>query len=59
MERPYIDYKKCKSCDTCVNVCPVSVFAKEGKKVAVKNPGECIQCRACEAGCPEKAIQLK
>ncbi|MDD5148439.1 MAG: 4Fe-4S binding protein [Candidatus ainarchaeum sp.] len=59
MERPYIDYKKCTSCGTCINVCPVSVFAKEGKKTVVKNPGDCIQCRACEASCPEKAIQVK
>ncbi|MBN1941350.1 MAG: 4Fe-4S binding protein [Candidatus Diapherotrites archaeon] len=59
MERPYIDYKKCKKTGTCMQVCPVGVFAKEGDKYVVKNPEACIQCRACEASCPEKAIQVK
>lgn len=59
MEKPFIDYGKCKACSTCIDVCPVSVFAKEGSKVVVKKPEECIQCRACEVSCPEKAITVK
>jgi NAD-dependent dihydropyrimidine dehydrogenase PreA subunit len=59
VERPYIDYGKCKNCETCITICPVGVFAKEAKKTIVKNPSECIQCRACEASCPQKAIQVK
>ncbi|MFH1586323.1 MAG: 4Fe-4S binding protein [Candidatus Diapherotrites archaeon] len=57
-ERPFIDYKKCTTCGTCVEVCPVSVFEK-GDKVEVKNPAACIQCRACEVSCEQGAIELK
>ena len=59
MEKPYIDYSKCTACGTCIDVCPVGVFEKEGDKVVVKNPDACIQCRACEVSCPEKAIEVK
>jgi NAD-dependent dihydropyrimidine dehydrogenase PreA subunit len=59
MARPVIDYKKCKNRLVCIEVCPVGVFAKEGKKVVVKHPEECINCRACEVQCPEKAIKVK
>ena len=58
-ERPYIDSDKCTGCGTCVDVCPMGVFEKEGEKSAVKKPAECIQCRACEVSCPAKAIVVK
>ncbi len=58
-EKPYIDYKKCNACGTCIEVCPVEVFAKEGNRVVVKKPQDCIQCRACEVSCPTKAIVVK
>lgn len=58
-ERPYIDYSKCKKCKTCVDVCPVGVFEERGGKVEVARPEDCIQCRACEVSCPNKAIEVK
>jgi len=58
-ERPYVDKNKCTGCGTCVDVCPVNVFQIENKKSEVKRPADCIQCRACEASCPEKAIVVK
>jgi len=58
-EKPVIDYKKCTSCGTCINVCPVGVFVKEGEKIVVKKPEACLQCRACEVSCPQKAITVK
>lgn len=58
MPKPEIDYSKCKVTETCINVCPVNVFAKESNKVIVKNPQDCIGCRACEVSCPEKAIKV-
>ncbi|MFH1239639.1 MAG: 4Fe-4S binding protein [Candidatus Diapherotrites archaeon] len=58
-ERPYIDSTKCTGCGTCIDVCPVGVFEKEGAKSVVKKPDECIQCRACEVSCPAKAIVVK
>lgn len=49
---------KCNGCETCVNTCPVMVFEPiDGKAAAVK-ADECLVCRACEAQCPEGAIQI-
>lgn len=59
MEKPVIDDAKCTVCGTCVDVCPVRVFAKENDKIVVKEPESCIQCRACEANCPTQAIEVK
>jgi len=59
MPKPIIDYKKCTSCGSCIEVCPVQVFEKEDKKTVVKKPDECIGCRACEAQCPKQAISVE
>jgi NAD-dependent dihydropyrimidine dehydrogenase PreA subunit len=49
---------KCTGCETCVNTCPVMVYElKDGKAVAEK-ASECLVCRACEAQCPEGALQI-
>jgi ferredoxin len=45
---------KCKYTD-CVAVCPVDCF-HEGKNFMVIDPGECIDCGACEPECPTSAI---
>lgn len=58
MSKPVIDYKKCDHCKTCIDVCPVEVFAEEDGKTVVKKPEECIGCRACEAQCPKQAIKV-
>ena len=58
MPKPVIDYKKCNSCGTCIDVCPMDVFAKENGKVVVKKPEACIGCRACEVQCPKGAIKI-
>jgi len=58
-ERPFVDKEKCTGCETCIGVCPVNVFEMEKGKSSVKRPEDCIQCRACEASCPAKAIVVK
>jgi len=58
-ERPFVDAKKCTGCGTCTQVCPVNVFELQKGKSVVKRPQDCIQCRACEASCPAKAIVVK
>lgn len=61
MAKPVIDYKKCISCGSCIQICPVEVYAKDEKdqkKVVVKNPDACVECRACEVNCPQEAIKV-
>ena len=59
MPKPIIDYSKCTTCGSCVEVCPVQVFEKKDDKVVVAKPNECIACKACEAQCPQKAITVE
>lgn len=59
MPKPIIDYKKCNSCGTCVDICPMQIFVKEKDKTVVKKPDECIGCKACEVQCPKKAIKIE
>ena len=36
----------------------MGVFENEDGKVKVVKPEECIGCRACEAQCPQAAIEI-
>ena len=52
---PCIDIKH----KTCVDVCPISCIYLESDeldRMLSINPGECIDCGACEPECPENAI---
>ena len=53
-----VDIDKCDGCGTCVDVCPVGVFELREGKSTVVNPDECLVCRACEAQCPNNAIEV-
>ncbi len=48
---PCIDVKD----KACIDVCPVECIY-EGDDQFYINPDECIDCGACEAECPAKAI---
>lgn len=55
---PKIDQKKCKTCNICVDICPLDVF-KAGERIpVVAYPDECWHCGACVMDCPENAIKL-
>ncbi|MDD5253800.1 MAG: 4Fe-4S ferredoxin [Candidatus Nanoarchaeia archaeon] len=58
MPKPIINYDKLGKHDEIIDICPTGVFAKEKGKIIVKNPEECIGCRACEANAPEGAVRV-
>ena len=42
---------------SCIEECPVDCIYEGDRKLYI-NPGECIDCGACEPACPEGAIYL-
>jgi NAD-dependent dihydropyrimidine dehydrogenase PreA subunit len=60
--RVKVDLKKCTGCGTCLDICPLEVYAlvKIGgkQKASPVNQIDCIGCRNCEIACPEDAIQI-
>ena len=40
---------------SCIEECPVDCIYEGGRKLYI-NPGECIDCGACESACPVQAI---
>jgi NAD-dependent dihydropyrimidine dehydrogenase PreA subunit len=53
-----IDAEKCTGCGTCVDTCPMSLYAMNKGKATVKNKDECVVCRAYESACPSSAIEV-
>jgi NAD-dependent dihydropyrimidine dehydrogenase PreA subunit len=59
-EQIRLDRPKCIGCGTCVDVCPIGVYAMDDgqKKSAMKYPSKCTACTACVMQCPTGAIFL-
>ena len=57
-----VDPDKCTGCGTCIDTCPVEVFelvkTDNGEISKPVNIEQCIACMACEAQCPESAIEV-
>jgi NAD-dependent dihydropyrimidine dehydrogenase PreA subunit len=53
-----IDHEKCTGCGTCVDICPVGVYALENEKSLAVNLDECLICRICETQCPINTIEI-
>ena len=58
---PKVDRNKCAGHGDCYDVCPADpkVFEIKDGKANVVHPEACIECGACEAACPVKAITLE
>ena len=54
-----IDPEKCRGCDICKKVCPVSAISGEVGKLHVIDQNKCIKCRSCMQKRPFKAIGAK
>ncbi len=51
-----IDEEKCRGCDLCKKVCPVSAISGEPGQKHKIDTSKCIKCRSCIQKCPFKAI---
>lgn len=54
--RPRIDKNICRSCNICVESCPVQAIDKQTKEIDYK---VCIECMCCHELCMHKAVKLK
>jgi len=56
---PRIDFQLCTNCGLCAKFCEHHVYAREGEKVAVAQPYNClVGCQSCGPKCPAGAIKF-
>jgi len=56
---PKIDYNLCTNCGLCLEKCDHKVYSKQGDKVVVAQPYEClVGCESCRPRCPVGAISF-
>lgn len=55
-----LDRDKCKGCGSCIDICPVGVFAEldADRKTSFAQQSACFACGACVKQCPEGALAL-
>lgn len=54
--KPKVNMKKCKSCNMCVESCPVKAINIDTKQIDYSS---CIECMCCHELCMYKAVELK
>ena len=56
---PVINYDLCTNCGLCFEKCGHKVFEKQGEKVTVAQPYECVVgCESCSHYCPVGAVDF-
>jgi len=55
-----MDYDKCNSCKTCVDVCFLDIIRWDNveKRPIVAYEEDCVACNQCEMECPKKCIKV-
>jgi ferredoxin len=56
-----IDSQVCKSCGTCVDICPNRIFAEDNRRIFVRQDHvwSCIRCGQCMAVCSTRAVEVE
>jgi len=58
MYKVTIDVEKCDACESCVDICPVSVLAIVDGKAFPENEPDCEGCESCVEACPNSLITV-
>lgn len=53
-----IDQQLCNGCGTCVDKCPMNVFAMKDEKARAERSDDCMSCLLCEVECEQAAIKV-
>jgi MinD superfamily P-loop ATPase len=56
-DKAFIDYERCSSCMTCVEICRFSAIIAAAQPVIM--PYSCEGCGACAFTCPEQTIEVR
>ena len=52
------DSDKCKNCELCTKICPMSIDVYKHVQTKIKLPNNCIQCGLCIDKCPKDVLSF-